>query len=239
MEILIRFCLLGTLLSAVCSLPVKAQWSGGVEFGPDVNSLKTNIANVPTTKYVPTLGYQFGLPFQYRIKRWFLLETEPSLLQKNDKLEWSAPLAPNYEHTRDTYLKLPVMADIVLDSNFLHYKFHCKTKFSFTAQFGVYIAYWQWGRIKGTLPDPFLPSNSYSFDSAWVFNTRRDERWEMGWLAGGRLAYSFQKYWQLFVAARYYQSGTDQRRNYETDQVPQYNRTWTFSVGALFKLSCK
>jgi hypothetical protein len=225
---LLRILVFFVLLFGLTGLGLRAQWRAGLEGGPDFNSIQTNISNVPMTEYAAVSGYQVGIPMQYRINDYLSLEAVPTLLQKSYKLVWKGTLDSNFVRSRNTYLQLPLLVD-------LSYGWH---GFHLTGQFGAYSARWLHGRVQGSLPNLFTLANG-PFDSALVFNGKRDQRWEIGWVAGGRLAYNFQETWQLFLCGRYYQSLTNEQKNEYLGQIPRYNRTWGVSVGALFKLTRK
>lgn len=209
-------------LAVLFSPPATAQFKIGLEAGPDWNQLRTTISNVVSTEYVSVIGYHVDIPLQYKIRDWFSVEAAPSFLQKNYKLQWTGPFSSLYQTNKNGYAQIPLMGNFLFTSH----------RIQFVAQVGGYAGYWVYGRVKGNLPDPFI--NTYSYDSAYVFRSNRDERWELGWLAGGRLAYDCGKTGQVFIDGRYYESVTGRQKNYMTGQIQEYDRTWVFSVGLLF-----
>lgn len=209
----------------------------GLEGGPDRNYLHTNISNVPVATYTPVTGLQAGVVLQYRINNLLALETQPSFQQKGYKLEWTGYFSGIYQRDLNAYWCLPLIGDVSFAAG----------KFRFVIQAGAYAAYWSAGRVKGTMPNVADPTpatsnlnylgynTSYSYDVPYTFNPRSDERVELGVLTGGRIALE-EKVFQLFLGISYYQSSTDQQKNYEINQVPRYNRIVLLAAGVLYHL---
>jgi hypothetical protein len=220
----------------VFQLSARGQLSIGLEAGPDLNFEKTNIANIAVAKYTPLVGLQVGVPIQYKIKPFLAVEAEPSFLQKGYKLEWTGYFSGIYQSNINSYWNLPLMGDFVFNDG----------KFHFTVQLGGYLSYWSGGRVKGNMPNILNPTPGSSttdylsyntpanYDAGYAFNAERDNRWELGWLAGGRLVYDYHSC-QFFAGLRYDQSATDQQKNYMINQTHRYNRTWLLSIGCLLK----
>jgi Outer membrane protein beta-barrel domain len=215
--------MLGSLALAMYGLSAQAQWQIGLEGGPDINALKTNISNVAMTNYISVVSYNFGIPVQYKICNFLSVEADPSFVRKNYKLQWEGSLSDLYQTNKNGYIQLPLQGNLLFTNH----------RFELSLQGGAFAAYWRFGKVKGRLPDP---TGTYSYDSAYVFRSSRDQRWDFGWLAGARLAYDAGKAGQWFIEGHYCFSLIDQQKNYEIGLIPQYNQTWIFSAGALFKL---
>jgi hypothetical protein len=214
-----------------------SQWRVGLEAGPDLNFLKTNISNVPVAQYNPVIGIQAGLIVQYSFNKWLALEAQPCFQQKGYKLEWTGYYSGIYQTNLNGYWSLPLIGDISFMAG----------KFRLTAQLGVYGAYWGLGRAKGVMPNVVDPTAAttyvdyigyntlYSYNVADSFNKHTDQRIELGWMVGERIAYC-HKNAQFFVGIQYYYSSTDQEKNYEISQIPRYNQTFVLSAGILYTL---
>jgi hypothetical protein len=119
---------------------------------------------------------------------------------------------------------------------------------------GGYGAYWISSHISGTTPNildqpPYSSSvpnvapsnvfdiyNSYSYNTNYSFDPRKDNRVEWGIFAGLGLAYQWTPKYSLFLQARFYDGLTDQQKNYEYEQIARYNQTITLSLGGLYRL---
>ena len=236
MKILLRYFWITTFLFGL-GLRASSQWVAGLQAGPDLNFLKTNISNIPVAEYKPVIGIQAGLIVQYAFNKWLALEAQPCFQQKRYKLEWTGYYSGIYQTNLNDYWSLPLVGDISFVAG----------KFRLTAQLGVYVAYWAVGRAKGVMPnvgDPtaatsyvdYIGYNTlYSYNVADSFESCRDQRIELGWMTGERIAYCHNNT-QFFVGIQYYYSSTDQQKNYEINQIPRYNQTFALSAGVLYKL---
>ncbi len=136
-------------------------------------------------------------------------------------------LAVLNQRTRNDYLQMPAGAGF--------YGIHKKLTFFLSG--GVYFGYWVHGNVQGAVPNllntaaPFPQPSSYN--QKYSFDSHRDQRWEFGWQTGGGLSYHAEDGAEPFIGVRFYQSLTDQQKNYMVDQVPRYNRTLAFSFGLI------
>jgi hypothetical protein len=226
----------------ISALPAVAQLSVGVEGGFNKNYLITNNANRAFTNYKPLNGFTVGIPIQYKIADWFAIATDVEFLQKNYRQERSKFFEGVYQNNYNSYIQLPLMA---------HFMFGGKRLQGFTNA-GMFGGYWASSRIKGELPavlnevdnttstssiyDYF---NAYSYNENYSFDTRKDNRFEAGWIAGLGLSYNLNEHYQIFAEGRLLYSFTDQQKNYETNQVPRYNTTYGIKAGILFSFKNK
>jgi hypothetical protein len=207
---------------------LKAQTALGIEAGISSSYLSTNISNRAATSIAYDIGYTINIPFQYKIKEWLYVETAPNITQKNYSINRTDSFAGNYESFLNTYLQLPIMAKFVFGK-----------RLQWFADAGAYGGYWLSGRVQGTTPNIFnitaagIQSTSYS--EKYQFNNQTDNRFELGWVAGVGAQYHVTKKYMLMASARYYQSLTSQLKNYTVNEVPQYNQTFTFSIGGMMQ----
>ncbi|MDQ1089675.1 porin family protein [Siphonobacter sp. SORGH_AS_1065] len=228
----------------VFALPGYAQWSVGIEGGYNQNALYTNVGALSFTKYVPQNGFSVGIPVQYKVKDWFSIQADPQFIQKNYELKRTQFFEGIYQKNINSYVQLPLMGRFTFGGE----------KLKGFLNLGGYASYWSMGRIKGVQANIFSDiesssdtqeydrylelKNGYSYNEPYTFDERKDNRLELGWLTGVGVSYQYKKY-QFFVEGRYYQSITDQQKNYMINQIPRYNQTYTAQIGCLYQFAKK
>ncbi|HET6252551.1 MAG TPA: outer membrane beta-barrel protein [Puia sp.] len=213
----------------------RAQWDIGLEGGAALNTLQTNIANRPQQQLRPGFGLCIQVPLSYTIpfakdkgagaNFGLSLQTGFMFLQKGYMLDRTDTLQSLNQQNRNSYVQMPLYALFVFN----------RKSFSFQLGGGIYIGYWVGGHVKGGMPNIFntaLPyPGTYSYSEPYVFDDRRDDRWEDGWALKTRFVAKLQRSTAVFLAAQFFQSITDQQKVYMQQQIPRYNGTWTASVG--------
>lgn len=225
-------------LSMAAAFGCHAQYSLGIEGGVSAGYISTNISNRASTEINYAIGYTAAIPFQYKINSWLSIEAIPNVTQKNYTLSRTDSLAGAYETFVNTYIQLPVMA-----------KFVYGNRFQVFADAGFYAAYWIAGTVEGVTPNIFDAETSTnangqtvsaigysSYNEKYQFNSRTDNRFEIGGVAGIGAQYLVTKRMQLIADGKLYESFTDQQKKYEMNGIAKYNQTFTFSAGALFSL---
>ena len=231
------------LFFSFLSIDANAQLYVGIEGGGTNNYLNTNISNLVSTQYKSSYGFTIGIPVLYKINDWLAVQADPNFMQKNYQLERTDFFQGVYQNNINAYLQLPVMA---------HLSFGGENLKGFL-NLGGYGGYWLTSKIKGRMPnilnqpaytntvsnaqpnnifDEYIP---YNYNEKYQFNNTIDNRVEFGGLAGVGISYEMNKY-LFFAEARYYQSITDQQKNYEINGVPRYNETYGFTIGCMIKL---
>jgi opacity protein-like surface antigen len=217
------------LLIAVAYLS-KAQTAIGLEGGVSSSYLNTNISNRASSIINYGAGYTFDLSYQYKIKHWLYIETAPGITQKNYFIDRTDSFAGIYEEFKNTYLQIPVMAKFLYG----HHSFQA------FADAGLYGGYWLSATVKGVIPNILSISQDAqgngtiqqtSYNEKYQINPETDNRLEFGWVAGAGVQYHFNHDYMLTASARYYQALTNQQKDYEVNQIPQYNQTFTFLIG--------
>ena len=239
-----RLALLLCLFALIAAGPVQsqAQLFLGLEGGWNKNHLSTSNASDSFTSYKDRNGFSVGVPVLYRIKKWLAVEADPSYIQKNYRIERSGFFAGVYQENTNAYIQLPVMAQLSLGGKALR---------GFV-DLGVYGAWWSSGRVKGVEPNILNPvdtafangnpstilgeSNGYSYNEKYSFNSTRDNRIELGVIAGAGVSYEWKARYLFFVEARYTRSLTDQQKSYELNQTPRYNDTYGVSAGCMLRM---
>jgi opacity protein-like surface antigen len=220
-----RFLLLSAILF-LAGLPVIAQWSVGIGGGAGLNELQTNITNRPQQNLATATGVFLELPVGYSIpftkKGCFALtiQTAFTFVQKGYALNRTDTLQGLDQQYRNNYVQLPFTALLTFRRK------------SLTLELGGggYVAYWVSGHIQGGMPNIF-GGTPYGLDGPYVFDDRKDNRWEEGWTAGGGVSVKIDGSLALFLAGHFFQSLTDQQKAYMEQQVPRYNSTWALSLG--------
>ena len=234
--------LLVTLCFYSVPLCADAQFSIGIESGINKNYLITNNANQNFTNYKPLNSYTVGIPIQYKINSWFAVATDPTFIQKNYRQERSTFYTGVYQNNLNSYIQLPLMAHFMFGEGRLKGFFNG----------GIFGSYWVAGKVKGQLAnilDPvdnptesgsiFNYLNSSNYSEKYSFDKTKDNRFEVGWVAGAGVSYDITPALQVFSEARYLYSFTDQQKQYMKSQVPRYNSTYGINVGLLFSLPNK
>jgi hypothetical protein len=203
-----------------------AQTSLGLEAGISSGYLNTNISNRPSTEIDYNIGYTITIPFQYKIKDWLYLETDPGITQKNYFIDRTDSFSGIYNGFKNTYLQIPLLLKYVYGNRLQAF-----------ADAGVYGGYWLSARLAGRVPNIFGLDNSNSleddtYNEKYAFNAEKDNRLEFGWVAGAGVQYHVNKKYLLIVSGKFYESLTDQQKKY-VNEVPQYNQTFAFSLGGM------
>jgi hypothetical protein len=225
--------------NVLCMPTASAQLSVGVEGGYNKNYLVTNNANRAFTNYQQLGGFTVGIPLQYKITDWFALAADPGLIKKNYSEQRSVFFAGVYQDNLNTYIQLPLMG---------HFMFGGQRLKGFLNA-GIYGGYWLAGTVKGETPnildivDDVTASNSiydfehpYSYNEKYSFDSRKDNRFDAGWVGGLGIGYDITRHYQVFTEGRILYDFTDQQKNYMTNQVPRYNTTYGMNAGILIHL---
>ncbi len=242
-----KILLFSLLFIFLLSIKAKSQMYVGLEAGGTKNYLNTDVSNLVSTEYNPAYGFNIGIPVLYKINDWLAFQADPNYIQKNYRFARTDFFQGVYQNNTNTYIQLPLMA---------HLSFGGQQLKGFL-NLGGYGGYWLSAHVKGTTPnilnepaytntvsnsqpnnvfDEFTP---YNYDEKYEFNDTKDNRIELGLLAGVGMSYEMNKKYLFFGEARYYQSMTDQQKNYQLNLVPRYNETVAISLGCLYNLKGK
>ena len=239
-----KFLLLSFVFFSLLSIQVKSQLYVGLEGGGTKNYLNTNVSNLVSTEYNPSYGFTIGIPVLYKINDWLAFQADPSYVQKNYQFARTDFFQGIYQNNTNTYLQLPLMAHLSFGGQ----------KLKGFLNLGGYGGYWISSHLKGTMPnildqpaytntvsnaqpnsvfDEYTP---YNYNEKYQFNNTKDDRIELGLLAGAGLSYEMNDQYLFFGEARYSQSMSDQQKNYQINLVPRYNQTVSVSLGCLYQL---
>ena len=239
--------LFSLLFFFLLSIQAKSQLYVGLEGGGSKNYLNTNVSNLVSTEYNTSYGFTIGIPVLYKVNDWLAFQADPTYMQKNYQLARTDFFQGVYQDNTNNYIQLPVMA---------HLSFGGQQLKGFL-NLGGYGGYWLSVHIKGTMPNildepaytntvnngqannVFDEYNPYSYNEKYQFDNTKDNRIELGLLAGVGMSYEMNNKYLFFAEARYYQSMSDQQKNYQLNLVPRYNETVAISFGCLYNLNGK
>jgi len=225
----------------LCTTQLRAQLYLGIEAGGNKNYLVTSNQAQAFTNYDPKGGFSFGVPLLYQYNDWFALQSGLSYTQKNYQITRTGYFQGIYQKNTNSYLELPILA---------HFSFGDEQLKGFI-NLGGYAAYWMSDHLKGVetnvlnTVDSSSASNTlstntgsygYSYSEPYQFSTVKDNRLELGWIAGAGISYETISGHRFFIEGRFTSSVTDQQKNYQLNQIPRYNSTWGISIGCLFRL---
>lgn len=233
-----RICGLVVVFTIMCSIQSYAQLFVGLEAGGNRNYLISNTSDKPFFEYQPSYGYSVGASVRYtfpKLSSWFGgIQAVPTFIQKNYQIQRTGDYSPQYQQMKNSYLQLPVMAQFKFGGHI------SKTQtLHGILNLGGYGAYWMSGRVTGRAVSPFDASNYESFNTKYVFDNTRDNRVELGAVAGAGLQYVLRDRYVLSVEYRYTPSLTDQQKAYQIDQTPRYNDTHSLLVTAQYQLPAR
>ena len=223
------------LSTILCVRQANAQWFAGVEAGANRNYYISNTSDKPFFAYQPSFGFSAGASFRYEIPKlssWFGgIQVVPTYIQKNYRIQRTGDYSPMYQQTNNSYLQLPVMAQFRFGGHI------SKTQtLHGILNLGGYGAYWMSGHLTGRALSPFDPNSYQSFDTKYTFDNTKDNRVELGAIAGVGLQYALRDQYVLSVEYRYTPSLTDQQKAYQEDQTPRYNDTHSLLVTLQYRL---
>jgi Outer membrane protein beta-barrel domain len=231
-------------LTTILQTQANGQFSIGFESGYNKNYLITNVSNLVSTQYNSLSGFSVGVPVVYQVADWFSLKAVPTFVQKNYQMQRTGFYQGVYQNNTNGYIQLPIMGQFSFGGDALR---------GFV-DIGGYAGYWLTGHVKGTMPnilnqpaytntssnaqpnnvfDEFTP---YNYNEKYTFNNTKDNRLELGVLAGAGLSYQLTDTYKLYGGATYYNSLTDLQKKYQTGLVPRYNTTYVFSLGVLYTI---
>ncbi len=217
-----------------------AQFSIGIKAGYSNNRLKTDISNRTFTENKNGSGLGFGILGRYKLNNRINIESSVELLQKKYSFERTGIYEGVFDLFSNSYFQIPLT---------VQYKLFEKEKIGMAIHSGMYGAYWVLAKQKGVIPNIFNSANSpdansqgiqyltlESYSEAKLFSKSRDQRLETGWVAGISAYYILSENYAVFARYEYYNSLSDQQKEYTFFQVPKYNRTGFASIGCFMNL---
>jgi hypothetical protein len=220
-----------------------SQYSLGLFAGYSNNHLLTDISNRSYTQNKNGNSFGVCVAFNYEYNRSINFQSQIDLLHKDYSFVRTGNYAGIYTDYKNAYLQLPLI---------IQYKLSDKGKWQFFTDAGLYVSYWVFGKTKGVISNIF---NSYdsinnigqrthylryaSYSQKYQFDDAKDNRFELGALAGLTTIYRLNQKYSLAVNARFYQAFTPQERRYSINQAMKYNQTVFISIGYMLHLQNK
>lgn len=196
----------------------------GVAPGIAFNKLHSSTGYREHTKYENGSGMSVSIPLRYEFLNWLAVQADPGYIAKNYKMIHNVSLEGSYLNIYNNtfvnrYLQLPVMAHLSIGGQ----------KLRIFLNAGGFVGFQVGARLKGhNRIDAY-----YQYDEKYEFDSRKDNRFEGGLLAGGGVKYD-TKSWTFFAEGRFYYSLTDLQKDYMQHQIPRYNNTVLVQAGILF-----
>ncbi len=207
-----------------------SDWSVGVWGGMTQNEHVINTAYATDMKYTPANGDAYGVDVRYNLKGWLSFSAEPSLVQKNYRMDRDGRgISFLYTDYVNNYLSIPLSVQISIGSAVRLYGIG-----------GAYVGYWLSGHRSGqSLSVTYLlngDEESTFFDQPYEFSSERDNRFDAGLLYGAGLRATISKKYELFVEYRTCYGLTDVQKAYMEQLNPRYNTTTILLFGASYCL---
>ncbi len=231
-----RLLLLLILLMTIFVRSASAQkdLSLGFSMGYTYNVLDAKPGYYYNRQYIPGSGISIAVPIEYSVRRWLSLGFEPSFTSKNYSTERVIGLTV-YDKLNYTnyYYQMPVMAKFALGSG--------EKKINGFMNIGVLLGYWGLSYVDGFASGLNFSAGSRQdyFNEKIEFDSRRDNRFELGGVIGVGLKYAYTKRSYWFIEGRIQYDVTDMQKQYMTSQYPRYNTTFLLQVGVMFSLKYK
>ena len=198
-----------------------AQWRIGATVGAANNKLGIDTQYQYDWRYDSRWGVQFGVNGQYDFNDWFGVRAELDFQQRGYTMRRTEHLVSliNYKY-RDNYLTLPVMASFSFGGE----------KVRGFLNVGVYGGYWLNSHVKGSDVDIDYDME-VPVDASVSLDSRRDQRFDFGYVGGVGVEYRFAEHWAAQVEARYYYSVVSKKKQYQASKDYQYNNTLSLTGG--------
>ncbi len=208
-----------------------AQLKIGVQGGVTFNKLETSSSFAYDRQYDNRTSFTVGIPVRYEFTDWFALQAEVNYLQKNYGMHRTYVYEKNrYNYTND-FIDIPVLA---------RFSFGGEKLRGYTLV-GGYIGGWVSSRVRGVQQYYFAsydaPDNILEINDIMQFDSRRDNRFDAGLIAGLGLQWQVCELIEIFAEGRYYYGLTDMQKDYMQKQVPRYNSTLAVQIGVMFTIS--
>lgn len=207
-----------------------APWSVGLYYGTDNNEHVVDMSYATSMIYSGLGGKTAGLTAAYWLWGWLSFRADLALVQKNYLMHReNTNITFCRTETTNNYLSLPMTAHISFGRTAKLYAFG-----------GMYAGYWLSSHRSGrTLSFTWLlnqDNGSTYFDEDYLFDSRRDNRFDGGWLYGGGFRITLFSTVELFAEMRWYYGLTDEQKNYMSNLNPRYNTTRAILFGASYWL---
>lgn len=219
-----------TTILVVVSGTASAQWHVGFSGGYTHNTITTSSSYQYDRNYSGAGASVFNATAGYQITDWFSVNADLGYIEKDYK--FTRTIIPGDVNENATisnaYVQLPIYAG---------FSFGGKRLRGFV-NLGAYFNYWVSSHADGLTMSVVAPDNSnfHEFNESVAFDSRRDNRFESGLMAGVGMQFAASKLVTVFAEGRYYHSLTDMQKQYMVKQVPRYNNTMAIMIGIKFSI---
>lgn len=220
-----------TTILVVASGTASAQWHVGFSGGYTYNTITTSSSYQYDRNYSGAGAAVFNANAGYQFTDWFSVNAELGCIEKDYKFKRTIVPGDVNENAAisNAYVQLPIYAG---------FSFGGKRLRGFV-NLGAYFNYWVSSHADGLTMSVVSPDNSsvYEFDESVAFDSRRDNRFESGLMAGVGMQFAASKLVTVFAEGRYYHSLTDMQKQYMGKQVARYNNTMAVMIGIKFNIA--
>jgi hypothetical protein len=214
------------------------HWFIGLNAGYANNTLyTTSQAYHAFNEYRDGDGFTISVPVRYQFFPWLGVLVEPAFIQKNYSIHRTDYFTPFYNDWTNSFVDVPLLANVSVGI------IPRLPQLRLFVNAGGWLGFWADSRIKGTAmtttSDYYVPGvlyGEYSYDEQVAFDSRRDNRFDAGLIAGLGIQYSL-KLCTFNVECRYYYSLTDLQKDYMYEKVPKMNDTFVVQAGLVFNAS--
>jgi hypothetical protein len=205
----------------------------GLSGGYAYNTLYTSDGYRTFTHYEAGHAFTAGLTARWAFFNWLSLQIEAAFIQKNYSQVRTEQFAPVQYTITNSFIDFPIFANL----NWPVYK-----GLGLFVNLGVSLGVWVHSRTKGVMREftqSFWDGNIplyYSYDEDVPFDSRRDNQFDAGLLAGLGVKYDFKPFC-VYIEGRFNYGLTDLQKDYMKNKVPRINDTITVQAGIQFNKS--
>lgn len=203
----------------------QAQWSIGVKGGVDRNMVVRSNAGRLDETYHAKVGTDFGIFGRYQFNECIGLRADFSVMSRSHTMRRNLNyVKPTYTDYKNSYIMLPVMADITVGFEKLH--FHLMG--------GAFAAYWLSAKRSG-MTNITVDDVSITFDEKIEFN-KEHNRFCAGVAAGAGVNYDITDSYAIELDALFYYDMTSYMKVDKIVAEPRYHNTLSLTLGLIYKL---
>ena len=202
-----------------------AQWSVGVKGGMTRTSIdRTNLGRIDES-YSTLNGFEIGVNGRYEFFDWLAVRADLGFMKRSYRMDRSLNyLDPVYTKYKNSYLMLPVMADLSFGGERL--RGHLLG--------GGFVGYWLSSRVVGKtywMTDYYVYFND--FDEKRSFNDE-DRRFTAGLVGGISMSYDINEHIGVNCDALYYYDLVSHHKGYKHLSDPRYLNTLSICLGVYY-----
>ena len=196
----------------------------GLSYGFGLNHTEINTHYAYDYVYSDCPGFNPMLSFVWQRKDWFGWRIDFSWIDKGVLQTRAQEATGMFAYmASNKYFEVPVMADFSFGGQ--------RWRGHFDA--GLYFGYWAKSNLIGVMDgvgDEVL--NIYQYDEPYEFDSRRDNRFEMGYAASIGLSRLFGRHLRIQAEMALYYGITSTKVESRVVSDPVYNTTKVFNLGA-------